>query len=516
MGKKKSVVLMVLLTVVIVALCALVAFPAFPVPGTVDKWNPVVLQYDLGADLGGGYYAYHYPEGVISETEYEENESALKDAMDTAQASGDKDAYEKAKTEYDEYVASYSKFKGLYLSTDGELGIVDEKGKPTQEYREKFKAAAEEIISRYAKKGYSDYRVAVVDTFSLRVELPKSEINAGSIMATLSLTGDLTFEKGGEIVDELKSEGVTASDLIKSVSVGTRYKTSFLKIKFTELGEQMIERVKGELSESSQGTDASSATTLDIKIGDETVAQLYKDSIMDNNREARILAVEEQNKAYVKTFEILFESVLENGGHEIKFQPVATSDIRTFEPVYGKNVLTLLYIALAIVIVALLVLPIVFMGRYGVVGLYSTLSYFIVTTICFAFITGGVFEITLGTVLIFLLGLVLVNALHAFVYGAIKKEFSLGKTVESSVKGGFKKTLWTIVDIYAVLLLGALAFLVGAAGMHTLALQALICVVTGAFCNLLWTRAINFTFLSASKNKFKYFRFVREDDDDDE
>ena len=228
------------------------------------------------------------------------------------------------------------------------------------------------------------------------------------------------------------------------------------------------------------------------------------------------MAVDAQNKAYVETFEILFESVLENGGFDIKFQSLANSDIRTFKPVYGEKVLTLLYIALAVIIVALLVLPVVFMGRYGVVGLYSTLSYFIVTTICFAFITKGVFEITLGSMLIFLLGVVLINALHAYVYGAVKKEFSLGKTVESSVKGGYKKTLWTIVDIYVVLLLGSLAFLVGVAGMHTLALQALICVITGAFCSLLWARAINFIFLSASKNKFKYFRFVREDDDDDE
>ncbi len=515
MGKKKSVVLMVLLTVVIVVLCALVAFPAFSVPGTVDKWNPVVLQYDLGADLGGGYYAYHYPEGVISETEYEENVSALKDAMDSAQASEDTDAYNKAKAEYDEYVESYSQFLGLYLSTDPELAIVDEEGKPTQEYYEEFQKTANEIRARYAKKGYSDYRVSIVDAFALRVELPKSEVNAGSIMATLSLTGDMTIEKGGEVVDELKVEGAKASDLIKSVSIGTRYKTAYLKIKFTDAGRALISRVKGELSESSSASSGE-ATTLDIKIGDETVAQIYKDSVLDNNREARILAVDAQNKAYVETFEILFESVLENGGFDIDFQSVATSDIRTFKPVYGEKVLTLLYIALAVVIVALLVLPIVFMGRYGVTGLYSTLSYFIVTTICFAFITKGVFEITLGSMLIFLLGLVLINALHAFVYSAVKKEFSLGKTVESSVKGGYKKTLWTIVDIYAVLVLGALAFLVGSAGMHTLALQALICLITGAFCSLLWARAINFIFLSASKNKFKYFRFVREDDDDDE
>ena len=117
--------------------------------------------------------------------------------------------------------------------------------------------------------------------------------------------------------------------------------------------------------------------------------------------------------------------------------------------------------------------------------------------------------------LIFLVGLALVNVLHYYVYGAIKKEFKLGKTVESSVKAGHNKTLWTVIDVYAVLLLGSLALLIGGAGMTTFALQAIICVVTGAFCNLLWGRFINFTFLSASKNKYKYFRFVREDDDDE-
>lgn len=48
-----------------------------------------------------------------------------------------------------------------------------------------------------------------------------------------------------------------------------------------------------------------------------------------------------------------------------------------------------------------------------------------------------------------------------------------------------------------------------------MALQALICIATGAFCNLLWTRFINCMLLSASKNKYKYFRFVREEDDDE-
>ena len=87
--------------------------------------------------------------------------------------------------------------------------------------------------------------------------------------------------------------------------------------------------------------------------------------------------------------------------------------------------------------------------------------------------------------------------------------------MESSVKAGYKKTLAGVIDIYAVLALGAAALLIGAAGLHTTALQALICIATGAFCNLLWTRFINCMLLSASKNKYKYFRFVREEDDDE-
>ncbi len=514
MGKKKSVVLMVLLTIVIVALCALVAFPAFPVPGTPDKWNPVALQYDLGTDLGGGYYTYCYPEGVVSETEYNADMQALEEVAQ--EATGEDKT--KAEDEIAEYKNSYLQYKGLYLSTDETLGIVAD-GKPTQEFKTAFANSVQQIRDRYDEKGYSDYKVAVVDDFSLRIELPKSELNVGSIVAALSLTGDMTIEKGGETVEVLKEDGVKVSDLIKSVSVATKYKTTFLKIKFTDKGEEMIESVKDELttaSDAASSSDGSSVVTLDIKIGDETITQIYKDSIMDNNREARVFVVEEINKAYVETFKILINSALENEGTEtVSFRAITGGDIRSFEPVYGENVLTLLYIALALVIVTLLVAPILTMGRYGVAGVYGTLSYFIVTTICFAFITGGTFEITLGAVLVFLLGLILVNVLHAHVYNAIKKEFELGKTIESSVKAGYKKTLWGVVDIYAVLLLASLALLFATGGLYTMALQSIICVVTGAFCNLLWVRGINYVLLSASKNKFKYFRFVREDDDDE-
>ncbi|MBQ8291390.1 MAG: hypothetical protein IJX88_02615 [Clostridia bacterium] len=517
MGKKKSVVLMTLLTIVIVVLCALTAFPAFTLPGTegVKKWNPVVLQYDLGADLGGGYYAYYYPEGVISETEYNENVSTLQEAVDNATA----DEKAKAEEELNDYKDAYTQVKGstLYFSTEEKLNIVDG-DKLTDEFVKAFKAASDEIADRFAKKEYSDYRVAVVDGYSLKVQLPASEDSqkASAALSYLSNTGEMTVKKGGEVIKELEEEGAKASDLIKSVSIATRYKTAYLRIRLTAAGEAMFQGYKGELSAStdaSTSTDTSSITTLDIVVGEETVAQLYSDSVSGNDKkELRAMFVDEVNRDYLETIEILFTSALQKGGFEVTFEADA---VRSFEPVYGENALTLLFIAVGVTIVAVIALAIVKMGRYGVVSLYATLSYCIITLICFAFITSGTFEVSLGTVLVFLVGLILVNLLQYHIYNAIKAEFALGKTVESSVKGGYKKTLWGIIDIYAVLVLGALAFLVATAGIRTVALQALICIIAGAFINLLWARAINFTYLSASKDKYKYYRFVREDDDDE-
>ena len=505
MGKKKSMVLMILLTIVIVVLCAITVFPAFPIPGTVKEWNPAVKQYDLGADLGGGYYAYYYPEGVISEAEYKNNRSVLE---------GEKK---------EEYEASYVKHGGLYLSNDEDYGIIGEDGKVLQEFKDDFKAVTDEIVARYEKKGYSDYRVSVVDDYALRVQLPASEITAQqtslqSVSNTLSIfsqTGAISIEKGESVIPELKEMEIT--DLIKSFEVKTKYEVAYISVNFTDAGEAMIEKFVEESKAPATDTNSSSTTaeTLNIMVGDEAALKISATDHVTTKYEVRYPVADESEISYVETFVILLNSALTKGAFDIQFRSISSSDLRTYGPVYSDNTMLFLYIALAVVIAALIAFSIVKMGRYGAVSAYTNLSYLIVVGLCFAFITGGVFEVTLGSVLVFLAGLVLVNVLHGYVYNAIKAEFQLGKTVESSVKGGFRKTLWGIVDIYAVLLLGSLALLIGGAGLHTLALQAIICVVTGAFCSLLWGRVINYVFLSASKNKYKYFRFVREDDDDE-
>ena len=492
MGKKKSIVLMVLLTIVIVILCAITVVPSFAIPPKKVKiWNPVVSMYDLGTDLDGGYYAYYYPTGVISEAEYKN--------LDTKE---DQD--------------SYQNHKGLYLSTNPDLGIFNQDGTISKDFEENFAKATAEIGARYAAKGYSDYRVSIVDDYALAIYVPASEASksqsafqsAYNTFGQFAKTGALEIKKGDALVEERLEYEV--DEIIKDFSVHTQNEIAYVQVRFTDVGKEMIKSYKE--SGSTETTD-----TLKILIGEETVLDIQaSDDYITSKNMVRYGMALESDKHYVETVVILLNSALNNGGFDIEFNAVSNSEVRTYSAIYGENTLKLVYIALAIVVVALIAFTVLKMGGFGVSCAYSTVSYLIIVAMCYAFISGGVFEIGLGSILLFLLGLVLVNVLNMYVYNAIKHEVSLGKTIESAVKGGYRKTLMSVVDVYAVAVLGAVALLIGVSGVYTFALQALICMVTAAFCNLLWTRAINIMLLSASNDKYNYFRFVREEDDDDE
>lgn len=533
MGKKKSVVLMILLTIVIAVLCAITAFPAFTVPGTngVKKWNPAVLQYDLGMELGGGYYTYYYPNGVIPESEYKDELNALKTAEKEAAAEladgkitqDEFDEVQEARQAHEDSYAQVEGIGGLYFSTDEDDAVLEEtdgKWTVTDAFATAFDKAVNAIRDRYAAKDYVSHRVSVVNGYSVRIQLAASEetenytalSHASLAFSNFNKMGALTILQDDALVSALEDEDVTAKDLIKSVSIKTKYEVAYLQIKFTSAGKTMISDFK-----------SGDASALTLAIGGETLSgiSITSDYITDKNVVEYPLSYQEDLR-YAETYKILIESALNTGDIVIgdtdtnfTFRAVSSSEIRTFAPLFNENVLYFIFGAVVAVMVVLMALAIVKMGRFGVVNVYTNLSYFIIAALCFAFVTGGVLELTLGSVLVFLFGLVLINVLHAYTYRAIKKEFSLGKTVESSVKGGYKKTLWGTVDIYVVLLLGSLALLIGAGGLQTLAIQAIVCVLAAAFCNLLWGRVINYTFLSASKNKYKYFRFVREDDDDE-
>ncbi len=520
MGKKKSVVFTTLITIVMFVLLFIVAFPTVTIPGSngIKKWNPTVMQYDKGAEFGGGYYAYYYPQGVISETEYRNDLEKLPQA------------------EQQEYADSYKQYgsTSLYMSTDPDDCIwTEDKSAVTDGFKTAFNKTVKLINERFearAQETGSTFRVAVVDDYAIRVELSATENTKNQEAATYAQqaftqfanVGTLSFKIGDAVVDELQDEDTDISDLIKSVSVKTQYEVAQVEIKFTSKGKAMLKSFKEGATASTDSSDTTDKTKLLLTLGDETLLQITTDVINTKNEVVYGVSYEEE-RINAETLVVLINSAMDNGGvyiNDVETTPFLLKtptnvQIRSYEPVYGNN-LVWVYVAILAVVVALSALAIVKMGGFGVMNVYASVLYLIVVSICFAFITGGVFAVDFGSVFAFFVGLAVVNVLHAYIYNAIKKEVALGKTIQSSVKGGYKKTLWHVIDVYAVSLLGAIALLIGVAGLNTFACQAIICILTGAFCNLLFGRVMNLLLLSASKDKYKYFRLVREDDEDDE
>ena len=200
---------MTLLTIVMVVLCAVVALPTFAIPGSVQDWNPAALQYDFGKDFGGSYYAYYYPEGVISEAEFKNN---LKMLPEEEQA---------------DYIASYHNPEGtnLYLDADEDKNIVI-KGEVDADFEANVAKAADLMAKRIASFGYSDFRVSVVDKYSVKVELPK-DAYAPQALSFMTLVGELTLQSGGSEISEMQKEGAKVSDFVRGFSVFTRYKVAF-------------------------------------------------------------------------------------------------------------------------------------------------------------------------------------------------------------------------------------------------------------------------------------------------
>lgn len=533
MGKKKSVVIMTLLTIVIAALCFITAFPSFRLPWSANKkdsWNPAVLQYDVGRDFGSGYYTYYYPNGVITETEYETDLRYYQTAYDEAVAEGNPKKIDEASAELEDYKAAYASVegvKGLYFSTDEDDGILEKNDGNwvvSADFDAAFNKAANEVKNRFAAKEYEYHNVAIVNDYALRVELGGGEktetdnakdpaTSASQAFSLFNMFGELTFMQGDAVVSVMEGD-VTAKDLIKDIKLKTKYEVVYLQIEFTALGKQMVSDFKN-----------AEGNSLDIAIGGEKILSVSSDYISDNKISYPI--AEQGDMRYVETVEILLKSLTNTGviyigdadanlPIEFAFSEWSNDTMCTFANDYGNNVLYWVFGGLLLIMLAMMVLSVVKKGRFGIVNVYTNLSYFIITALCFAFITKGVLEISAATIMIFLFGLVMINAFHAYTYNAIKREVMQRKTVQSAVKKGYKKTLWNIIDTYAVLLLAALALLIGVANLHTLAIQALICVLAAAFCNLLWERGINYVLLSASNDKYKYFHFVREDDDDED
>ena len=491
MGKKKSVVLLTLITIVIVVLCAVAVFPSFPLSvfkeDSVKEWTPVVSLYDLDEELGGGYTARYYPTGVISKAEFDSNCISI----------GEQDP-----SELEEYISSYQKHGGVYLSKteddhvmkkDGENYVVD------PAFDAWFKETAALIGNRFAKLQYSTVNVSVCDDYVLEVNVPASGSSSSALQA-FAYTGDLTVSDG---TNEYPGKTEAATDYFTSFKMKTSGASAYIEIKATKLGSEKL----------TDFNENYSTSQISFKIGDETLISPQGSYIENITGNTWAIGVTSESSGEILA--IALDSALHFEGSSSFVFDQEKTEIATYDAVYGKNGKSMLYLAALIALAVAVILPIILYKGFGVAMAYGTVTYFLIVAYLYAFVTNAVFEVSAVSALLFAAGLALVFALNSRVYAKIKEEVSLGKTVDSSVKNAFKKTLLSAVDACVIAVMVSAAFLIGGAALQTVAAQAVICFAAASFVCLIWTRVLNHLLLSAAKDKYAFYRLKREDDDDE-
>lgn len=129
-------------------------------------------------------------------------------------------------------------------------------------------------------------------------------------------------------------------------------------------------------------------------------------------------------------------------------------EVSTVEPLLGRY--TELYIGLAIA-ASILIIFTFFIIKYRELGLVACLAlayYFVL----FAFFMQAIPFITLTVSGVFgsMIAFIFATISIAIIYEKIKEEYAAGKKIHLSCKGGFKKALFTILDLHAIIVLSSI------------------------------------------------------------
>ena len=180
---------------------------------------------------------------------------------------------------------------------------------------------------------------------------------------------------------------------------------------------------------------------------------------------------------------------------------------------YGDAAVIVLFVLLLLVLVGAAVASIV---RYKKLGLVNALVLLTFAAVMITAIFLTELQFTVVGAFMLLLGFALLAFSNFHVFEAVRKETLTGRTIQASVKTGYRKCLATILDLHIVILVVA-------------ALVALICTGELAACGLIlfiatvasyalywFTRFMWYVVSSPMRDKFGFCGFKREVFDDED
>lgn len=507
MGKVKSAIITTLLVAAILVLAFFALF-SWQVPGSggVDRYNSFISNIHLGSNLTGEATAVLYPEGVITSAEFERGKPAKSDDETEAEF----------KDRLDKYTDKYEPAGNLYLDRE----IIEDK----EQLKKDVLADAKVMSKRYTEKGYSGYSVSVQDEYGVKVALPTNftyaaykEYDATSrsdatgkierSVAVLAYDGELTLrnsEVGSSVYDNILTP--ISADITEyftgfsSFSAGGNHA---VRVNLTKEGREQFKIISNTVS-----SNAENDKTIGFYIGENQLLSLDISESGAIDSGSFYIQAEE---AYAQDYAIVLDSVI--GGNTVKLNYNSAQSEVSYQssPLGGLSAL-LLGIAVLIIILAAIIYSLVRYKKLGIVNMLMILVFALAIIIALMLIE---IQLTIAGAITAVLGLALLCGSNFALFEAVRTQTKTGKTIQASVKAGYKSVFTAILDLHVVLLIASLILTL--VGVGELAACGLIFFISTVASYLLYwfTRFMWYVLSSPVKNKFAFCGFAREELSDD-
>ena len=248
-------------------------------------------------------------------------------------------------------------------------------------------------------------------------------------------------------------------------------------------------------------SQAASSTTVYAYVGEESAISLSSTNFIDSSRTAFISGGVITNSSTAAEYYVRMTS----GSYAAN---LSLSEITVVSASMGQDALMFSSIAIG---VAVFVIMLVMLLRFRELGLLADVS-LVVFSILFAFFLMAVpfVQMSLAGIAGVLISLALAAAGNILVFERIRSEYASGRKIPLSVKNGFKKSLWPVLDIHIVTLIASiLLYILGTTAIKSFAMVLLIGTILAAFCTQVVTRFLVKWYLPLNSTNAKRLNLKR-------
>ncbi len=510
MSKVKSAIItsIVVIAIIVAAFFGTVSFRI----SDTQRYNSIAASISMGSDFTGYATKTMYPEGVVSSDKY----SYMSD---------------EDKTGYEKQGAVYVNLEEAGYDSVAQLSA-------------EVSADAEVLAQRFADRGLSDFSVSVQDGITIKVSVPTQYSYAAYVgndsvsqsqrlqvatntLGYLSASGELTLrtadtsitvsgDSGNESTlnmtynaDEYTDADITGSgsktysfvsanenvaDYFSSVSSYTFGGNHVLHFSLTEYGRERMRYVT-TLAASSE------SNAIYFCVGDTLILSVTSTSTMDSDTMEFALSTSDE----AKDAAAILNSAACGGVLNVKYS--SDSAITTTSAAGGELSALMALIACIVVLVAFGVAAIIKYKKLGGVITMNAVVFALVMLYALYLLS---IQITFAVLATCVAGLVIFGAANLYVLSEVRAQCKTGKTMQSAVKTAYRRTLFGILDMHLILLVGAIILAAVAVGEVAACGLALV-VATIASYALYWFTRLMWHVLSAPvRNKFAFGGFKRE------